>query len=99
MEFCVIKKILFLLILALVAAWAVASPLTDNLESELNAASSDSTALAIIQRIWGELRQWRTTFEETGASGRLIDQLDPAMRTLSDIASPALQAEIRKTPH
>ena len=58
-----------------------------------------ATALAIIQRIWGELRQWRTTFEETGASGRLIDQLDPAMRTLSDIASPALQAEIRKTPY
>jgi serine/threonine-protein kinase HipA len=57
-----------------------------------------ATALAIVQRIWAELRQWRTTFEETGASGRLIDQLTPAMRTLGDIASPALQAEIRKTP-
>jgi serine/threonine-protein kinase HipA len=57
-----------------------------------------ATALTIIQRIWGELRQWRTTFEETGASGRLIDQLAPAMRTLSDIASPALQADIRKMP-
>jgi len=28
--------------------------------------------------------------------GRLIDQLAPAMRDLADIASPALQAEIRK---
>ncbi|MEY4978834.1 MAG: hypothetical protein RLZZ352_1104 [Pseudomonadota bacterium] len=58
-----------------------------------------ATALAIIRRMWAELRQWRTTFEETGASGRLIDQLAPAMRNLSDIASPALQAEIRKTLH
>ncbi len=45
-----IKKILSLLILALAAAWAVASTLTDNLETELNAASSDSTALAIIHK-------------------------------------------------
>jgi serine/threonine-protein kinase HipA len=54
------------------------------------------TALAIIRRIWGELRQWRTTFEDTGASGRLIDQLAPAVRDLDDTCSPALQAEIRK---
>jgi serine/threonine-protein kinase HipA len=59
-----------------------------------------TTAVAIIRRIWGELRQWRTTFEELGAAhlgmGRLLDQLAPAMRSLDDIASPALQAEIRK---
>lgn len=61
-----------------------------------------TTAIAIIRRIWGELRQWRTTFEALGAAhpgmGRLLDQLGPAMRSLNDIASPALQAEIRKTP-
>lgn len=56
-----------------------------------------TTAIAIIRRIWGELRQWRTAFEDVGASPRLIDQLAPAMRDLGDIASPALQAEIRKT--
>ena len=56
-----------------------------------------TTAIAIIRRIWGELRQWRTAFENTGASPRLIDQLAPAMRDLADICSPALQAEIRKT--
>ncbi len=60
-----------------------------------------TTAIAIIRRIWGELRQWRTTFEELGTAhpgmGRLLDQLTPAMRSLDDIASPALQAEIRKT--
>lgn len=56
-----------------------------------------TTALAIIRRIWGELRQWRTAFETMGASGRLIDQLSPAMRDLDDIASPTLRAEIRKT--
>jgi len=55
-----------------------------------------TTALAIIRRIWGELRQWRTTFEELGATGRLLDQLAPAMRNLDDIATPALRAEIRK---
>ncbi|MBK1685878.1 type II toxin-antitoxin system HipA family toxin [Rhodoferax fermentans] len=60
-----------------------------------------STAIAIIRRVWGQLRQWRTAFEDMGATnpgvGRLIDQLAPAMRSLGDIATPALQAEIRKT--
>lgn len=55
-----------------------------------------TTAIAIIRRIWGELRQWRTAFEDLGSSSRLIDQLAPAMRDLADICSPALQAEIRK---
>lgn len=55
-----------------------------------------TTAIAIIRRIWGELRQWRTAFEDMGASGRLIDQLAPALRDLDDICSPALQTEIRK---
>ncbi len=56
-----------------------------------------TTAIAIIRRIWGELRQWRTAFEGMGAAGRLIDQLAPALRDLDDICSPALQAELRKT--
>lgn len=59
-----------------------------------------TTAIAIIRRVWSELRQWRTAFEDMGASnpgmGRLIDQLAPALRDLDDICSPALQAEIRK---
>jgi serine/threonine-protein kinase HipA len=59
-----------------------------------------TTAVAIIRRIWGELRQWRSTFETLGAThpgmGRLLDQLAPAMRSLDEIASPALQVEIRK---
>lgn len=58
------------------------------------------TAIAIIRRIWGELRQWRTAFEHMGATnagmGRLIDQLAPALRDIDAICSPALQAEIRK---
>ena len=56
-----------------------------------------STAITIIRRVWGELRQWRTAFEDSGATGRLIDQIAPAMRDLNDIATPALQAEIRKS--
>ena len=55
-----------------------------------------TTAIAIIRRLWGELRQWRSAFEDSGASGRLIDQLAPALRNLDDICSPALQTEIRK---
>lgn len=56
-----------------------------------------TTAITLIRRVWAELRQWRTAFEDMGASARLIDQLAPAMRDLGDIASPALQAEIRKS--
>ena len=53
-------------------------------------------ALGILRRVWGEVRQWKTCFEEHGADGRLIDQLMRAFRDLSDIASPELEAEIRK---
>lgn len=55
-----------------------------------------TTALAIIRRIWGELRQWKSAFEGWGSSGRLIDQLSPAFRNLPDICSPELQTEIRR---
>jgi serine/threonine-protein kinase HipA len=73
----------------------------DNAMSAYSAFTPQRTrAVAIIRRIWGELRQWRTAFEELGATnigmGRLLDQLAPAMRSLDDIASSALQAEIRK---
>ena len=53
-------------------------------------------AVGIMRRVWGEVRQWKTCFEEHGANGHLIDQLAPAFRDISDIASPALEAEIRK---
>lgn len=54
-----------------------------------------TTALAIIRRIWAELRQWKTSFERFGSSGRLINQMTPAFRDLADICSPVLQAEVR----
>jgi hypothetical protein len=44
-------------------------------------------ALGILRRVWGEVRQWKTCFEEHGADGRLIDQLMRAFRDLSDIAA------------
>ncbi|MEI6026475.1 MAG: HipA domain-containing protein [Betaproteobacteria bacterium] len=53
-------------------------------------------AVGIMRRVWGEVRQWKTCFEEHGATGQLIDQLTRAFRDLSDIASPKLEAEIRK---
>ncbi|MEK8087003.1 type II toxin-antitoxin system HipA family toxin [Aquabacterium sp. A3] len=53
------------------------------------------TAVGIMRRVWGEVRQWKTCFEELGADGRLIDQLTHAFRDISEMASPALEAEIR----
>lgn len=56
---------------------------------------SRARALEIIRRMWGEVREWKTTFEAYGASGLLLDQLAGAFRTLEDIASPELVGEIR----
>lgn len=53
-------------------------------------------AVAIVRRVWGEVRQWKTCFETFGANGALIDTLTPAFRELEHIASPALNAEIRR---
>jgi len=53
-------------------------------------------AVGIMRRVWGAVRQWKTCFEEHGADGKLIDQLKLAFRDISDIASPALEAEIRR---
>ncbi|MBL8314243.1 MAG: HipA domain-containing protein [Rubrivivax sp.] len=53
-------------------------------------------AVGFMRRVWGEVRQWKTCFEVHGADGQLIDQLRRAFRDLSEIASPALEAEIRR---
>jgi serine/threonine-protein kinase HipA len=53
-------------------------------------------AVALVRRVWGEVRQWKTTFEEHGADAKLMGQVSSAFRRLEDIASPALVAEIRK---
>lgn len=69
----------------------------DNALSHFAAFTPDRpTAIAIMRRVWGEVRQWKTCFEEQGAEGKLIDQLARAFRNLEDIASPQLQAQIRK---
>jgi serine/threonine-protein kinase HipA len=54
-----------------------------------------TTAIAIIRRIWGEVRQWKNAFENWGATGRLIDQVSSAFRDLSEISSRDLEKEIR----
>ena len=53
-------------------------------------------AVGIMRRVWGEVRQWKTCFEEHGADGKLIDQLTRAFRDISEVASPELEAEIRR---
>jgi serine/threonine-protein kinase HipA len=52
-------------------------------------------AVAIVRRVWGELRQWRTHFEGFGVPGRLIDTLAAGLRDLDDICSAGLRAEVR----
>ena len=56
---------------------------------------SRSRAVELIRRVWGEVREWKTTFEELGAQGKLIEQLSGAFRELEHIASPALVHEVR----
>lgn len=53
-------------------------------------------AVELVRRVWGEVRQWKTTFEAGGADAKLLDQVASAFRELEDIASPDLVAEIRK---
>jgi serine/threonine-protein kinase HipA len=69
----------------------------DNALSSFAAFTPDrSVAVGLIRRVWGEVRQWKTGFEEHCASGGLIDTLSPAFRELEHIAGPELVAEIRK---
>lgn len=53
-------------------------------------------ALAIIRRIWGEVRQWKTVFEQHGAETKLVAQVASAFRELEDIATNSLVNEIRR---
>lgn len=69
----------------------------DNALSKYPAYFADrATALAVIRGVWGQVRQWKSSFEEHGAPGKVIDTLTPAFRELEDIASPQLAAEIRR---
>lgn len=68
----------------------------DNVMTQFGAFTADRrSALHIIRNIWSEVRQWKTSFEEHGSPGALIETLDSAFRSLQDIASPGLEAEIR----
>jgi hypothetical protein len=44
--------------------------------------------------VWGEVREWKTTFEAHGASDMLLHQLAGAFRMLEYIASPKLVGEL-----
>lgn len=70
----------------------------DNAMSEFAAFVPDRpSALEVIGRVWGAIRGWRTIFEAQGATPALIGILEQAIRPLSDIASPKLEREIRRT--
>jgi serine/threonine-protein kinase HipA len=70
----------------------------DNALSYFSAFTPDrSRAVELIRRVWGEVRQWKTTFQAFGADDRLLAHIEGAFRTLEDIASPALVSEIRRS--
>jgi len=69
----------------------------DNAMSEFAAFVADKpSALAVIRRVWGAVRGWKATFESYGATPGLIRTLEHAIRPLGDIASPALERELRR---
>ena len=69
----------------------------DNALSQATAFLADpAAAIAVIRRVWGEVRQWKTVFESFGAPGLLIDQLTSAFRSLDEIASSELVREVRR---
>lgn len=57
--------------------------------------SSRQEALATMHRVWVETRDWKRHFEKLGASTRDMQHLDGAIRRLSALASPKLEAELR----
>lgn len=57
--------------------------------------SSREAALAVVHRVWVQTRDWMQHFERLGASQQDIQYLSGAIRRLGDLASPALEAELR----
>lgn len=57
--------------------------------------TSRQEALAVVHRVWVSTRDWMRHFERFGASGQDMRYLSGAIRRLSDLASPSLQAELR----
>lgn len=57
--------------------------------------SARARAVDIIRRVWGEVREWKTTFANHGADDKLLAQVEGAFRELEHIASPVLVNEVR----
>ncbi|KDD98634.1 toxin-antitoxin system, toxin component, HipA domain protein [Bordetella bronchiseptica SBL-F6116] len=69
----------------------------DNAMSEFAAFVVDKpAALAVIRRVWGATRNWKAVFEAHGARPALIAILEQAIRPLGEVASPALERELRR---
>lgn len=57
---------------------------------------SEAQALKVMHRIWSAVREWKSHYEKHGATQMELDYLASAIRPLADVASPAVQAKIRK---
>lgn len=57
--------------------------------------SSRPEALATLHKVWVTTRDWKQHFEQFGATERDMRHLEGAIRRMSDVSSPALEAELR----
>jgi serine/threonine-protein kinase HipA len=53
-------------------------------------------AIAVLRRVWGAVREWKTCFEDMGATPALIQTMGAAIRRLEDVASAELAKGIRR---
>ena len=57
---------------------------------------SEVQALRVMHRVWSAVRGWKNLYEQHGATHAELDYLSAAIRSLADIASPAVEAKIRR---
>jgi len=61
---------------------------------------SRQEVLATMHRVWVATRDWKRHFEQWDASEHNMRHLEGAIRRLSDLASPQLEAELHAfAPH
>ncbi|MFW8565154.1 type II toxin-antitoxin system HipA family toxin [Orrella sp. 11846] len=57
---------------------------------------NESKALSVMHRVWSAVRGWKNLYEQHGATQSELDYLSSAIRSLSDVASSAVETKIRR---
>ncbi|WP_085317135.1 type II toxin-antitoxin system HipA family toxin [Derxia lacustris] len=58
--------------------------------------ASEGEALALMDRVYRGVREWRQRFEEWGVAGSTLDQVASAFRRLDEVASPELRRRLAR---